>query len=52
MDQEHYPETLGKIYIVNAPRIFAALWASVALFLSPEVRPLVRPLARLRLCVT
>lgn len=32
---DHYPETMGQLFIVNAPSFFAAVWAVVKLFLDP-----------------
>ena len=32
---DHYPETMGVLYIVNAPSFFAAIYSFVKLFLDP-----------------
>lgn len=32
---DHYPETMGALFIVNAPGFFAAIWSIVKLFLDP-----------------
>lgn len=32
---DHYPETMGLLFIVNAPSFFAAIWSVVRLFLDP-----------------
>ena len=34
MEQDHYPETLGALYVVHAGRVFGAVWAVVAPWLS------------------
>jgi hypothetical protein len=36
--QAHYPECLHRLYFVNAPFIFWAIWGCVSSFLSPETR--------------
>lgn len=35
MDQDGYPETLGKILIVNAPSVFPMIWSMVKVMLDP-----------------
>lgn len=34
--QDHYPETLGKTFIINAPFVFKAVWAIVKPMLAPN----------------
>ena len=34
-DQDHYPERLGQVFIVNAPRVMAGAWRASAAALSP-----------------
>jgi len=31
--QNRYPETMGKFYIINAPRFFPTVWSAIKLFL-------------------
>jgi hypothetical protein len=33
----NYPETLGKMYIINAPMVFPMVWRLVKVFLDPDV---------------
>ena len=40
--QDNYPETLGNCFIVNAPKLFSALWAIVKGFLDERTRNKVR----------
>ena len=35
LDQQYYPESLGKTYVINAPWIFPALWKLVKALLDP-----------------
>ena len=37
IDQAHWPNTFEKIYVVNAPTVFRALWAGARRFLSQKV---------------
>ena len=30
IDQDHYPETLRKVIVCNAPSIFSALWKVIS----------------------
>ncbi|KAJ1627179.1 CRAL-TRIO domain-containing protein [Pavlovales sp. CCMP2436] len=32
---DHYPETMGALFIVNAPSFFSAIWSFIKLFLDP-----------------
>ena len=34
----HYPERADKVFILNAPRWFAALWAIVKIFVDPRTQ--------------
>ena len=34
IDAEHFPETVGHIFVVNTSRIFTALWAAVSPFVA------------------
>jgi hypothetical protein len=38
IDQHYYPETLYKMFIVNAPWIFRALWKIVSPWIDPQTR--------------
>lgn len=44
IDQNNYPETLGKTLIINAPTVFRAIWAIVKPMLDP------RTLAKIEVC--
>ena len=35
ISQDNYPETLGKMYIINAGMLFSAVWTIVKPFLDP-----------------
>jgi hypothetical protein len=35
IDQQRYPETLGKLFIINVPSIFPMVWRTVKFFLDP-----------------
>lgn len=37
IDKEQYPETLGKLYIINTPSAFPWVWGMVKRFLDPAV---------------
>lgn len=36
-DQKYYPETLNKLYLVNAPSAFVMVWKIVKAWLDPGV---------------
>ncbi|XP_032241405.2 SEC14 cytosolic factor [Nematostella vectensis] len=38
LDQDHYPERMGKIFIVNTPWVFPVLWKIARVFLDPKTR--------------
>jgi hypothetical protein len=38
IDQDNYPEILGKLFIVNAPAIFSVAWKTIKPFLDPNTR--------------
>lgn len=38
IDQKYYPETLNKLYLVNAPSAFVMVWKIVKGWLDPGVR--------------
>lgn len=38
MDQSHYPERLGVIIVVNAPRLISLVWNVVRTYLDPVTR--------------
>lgn len=38
LDQEYYPERMGKIFIVNTPWVFPVLWKIAKIFLDPKTR--------------
>lgn len=38
LDQEYYPERMGKIFIVNTPWVFPMLWKIAKIFLDPKTR--------------
>lgn len=38
VDQERYPETLGKIFIINAPSAFGSVWSMVKGWVDPVTR--------------
>eukprot|EP01024_Parvocaulis_polyphysoides_P001152 TRINITY_DN10320_c0_g1_i1.p1 TRINITY_DN10320_c0_g1~~TRINITY_DN10320_c0_g1_i1.p1 ORF type:complete len:486 (+),score=63.15 TRINITY_DN10320_c0_g1_i1:80-1537(+) len=38
IDQDNYPETLGKVFIINAPFVFKAVWAFIQPLLNPRTR--------------
>ena len=40
--QDYYPETMGAVYVVNAPMLFAALYAIVKGFLDERTRSKIR----------
>ena len=42
MAQDYYPETMGAVYVVNAPLLFSALYAIVKGFLDERTRSKVR----------
>ena len=37
IDKDKYPETLGKLFIINVPSIFPLVWRTVQVFLDPAV---------------
>ena len=37
IDKDQYPETLGKLFIINVPSIFPIVWRSVQFFLDPAI---------------
>eukprot|EP01025_Chloroclados_australasicus_P002455 TRINITY_DN1055_c0_g1_i2.p1 TRINITY_DN1055_c0_g1~~TRINITY_DN1055_c0_g1_i2.p1 ORF type:complete len:492 (-),score=36.16 TRINITY_DN1055_c0_g1_i2:370-1845(-) len=38
IDQDNYPESLGKVFIINAPIIFKAVWKFIHPLLNPRTR--------------
>ena len=38
LDAEHFPETVGHIFVVNTSRVFTALWAAVSPFVATGTR--------------
>ncbi|XP_078343771.1 retinal-binding protein-like isoform X2 [Oculina patagonica] len=38
LDQDYYPERMGKIFIVNTPWVFPVLWKIAKIFLDPKTR--------------
>jgi hypothetical protein len=36
MDQYHYPERLGTLFVIHAPLLFSAMWGIVRPFLAEE----------------
>eukprot|EP01026_Neomeris_dumetosa_P016848 TRINITY_DN16432_c0_g1_i1.p1 TRINITY_DN16432_c0_g1~~TRINITY_DN16432_c0_g1_i1.p1 ORF type:complete len:492 (+),score=55.57 TRINITY_DN16432_c0_g1_i1:112-1587(+) len=38
IDQDNYPESLGKVFIINAPFVFKAVWAFIQPLLNPRTR--------------
>jgi len=36
IDKEYYPESLGKLYIINAPKVFANIWSALKSHLDPR----------------
>ena len=38
IDQDHYPETLGKTCIINVPFVFKAVWGLVRPMLQPRTQ--------------
>lgn len=42
VDQDHYPERLGVVFIVNSPLIVSIFWGLVRPFLDPKTRDKVR----------
>lgn len=38
IDQDNYPETLGKTLIINAPKVFRAIWSIVKPMLDPRTQ--------------
>ena len=42
MAQDYYPETMGAVYVVNAPLLFSALYTIVKGFLDERTRSKVR----------
>lgn len=38
IDQEHYPERLGRMYVINAPKVVMYFWKVVQLFLRDEMK--------------
>jgi len=36
--QDNYPERLGKMFVINAPTIFAGIWAVLKKFVDPKTR--------------
>jgi len=43
IDEDNYPETLKRLYVINAPRIFSVIWKIVSLWFDP------RTLAKIRI---
>ena len=37
VDKEHYPETLGKLFIINVPSMFPLVWRTIQHFIDPAV---------------
>ena len=37
IDQQQYPETLGRFFIINTPSVFPFVWRGVQVFLDPAV---------------
>mgnify|MGYP001074571604 CR=1 FL=1 len=35
---DHYPETLGKVFVLNAPMVFGAVWAFIKGFMDEKTR--------------
>lgn len=35
--QHYYPETLNKMFVVNAPTVFVAMWKIIKPWLEPRV---------------
>lgn len=38
IDQDHYPEHLAKLYIINAPMLFSGLWRIVRVFVDDRTK--------------
>lgn len=38
LDQDYYPERMGKIFIVNTPWVFPVLWKIAKIFVDPKTR--------------
>jgi hypothetical protein len=38
IDADYYPETLGQIFIINAPMVFRSIWAVVSNFVDKKTR--------------
>lgn len=38
LDQEYYPERVGKVFIINTPWVFPVLWKVARSFLDPKTR--------------
>ena len=45
IDQDNYPECLGKLFIVNAPWIFSTVWSIIKGFLDKNVQDKIRILS-------
>ncbi|XP_073231328.1 uncharacterized protein [Porites lutea] len=38
LDQDYYPERMGKIFIINTPWVFPVMWKIAKIFLDPKTR--------------
>ena len=36
IDQDHFPERLGVLFIINAPRLFPTVWAAIKPLVDPR----------------
>lgn len=42
LDQEHFPERAGKIFIINAPRLFSFVWSGIRPFINKATQAKMR----------
>lgn len=46
VSQDRYPETMGRVVIINAPSSFSYIWSAIKNWLAPETRQKVEVLGR------
>lgn len=48
--QLYYPETLHRLYLINAPMVFYGFWKMISGLIDPETREKIQVFVRLYLC--